>query len=195
MLRRTTVIENIQSILPGTEDDILNNIYVDMCDLLDDEQNDVNRRQKTQYIMKNLMDLDQDGLTKIWEKIDNRDDEEKQIEKMYNVVLEVLNDIIDTFNDDTPHITKLEDFKDILFSSLITEEAVGAFKNKEALIFSSGYGKTECKYSDSKRLKHGHLTILRIMVKKLGYTLSSKAKPKIVNGVRTCPTYYFIIHG
>jgi hypothetical protein len=192
MIRRINIIENIQNMLPETEDDILTNTYVDMCNLLDDEYEDINRRQKLQYITKNIMELDHNELINIQEKIDNRDDEEKRLEKMYIVVLDVLNDIIDTFNDGTQHITKLEDFKNITLSLLGTTKAAEAFKNKEDLIFSSGYKKTECKYSDSKRLRRGHLTMLRIMIKKIGYTLSSKSKQKIVDGVRLYPTYYFI---
>lgn len=192
-MARNNAINYVKNILSELDDNVINDVYEKMCISFDiDIQNDLKRRQKSEYIKNNITDLDQDDLTKIHKIVSGLAQMNKREENMYTIMLEILNDILDTFENDIGRINSITDFVNINKNNLVSENAKNVVKNKYDVIFNTGYDKKMCRYYDSKRLKNGHMTILKGMTKQLGYVMSSKQKNKMINGVSHCETFYSI---
>lgn len=193
MMRRSTVVDKIKNLLPESEDDILLETYTTVCVLKKEKDEKINRPQKIQYISKNLVDLDRSDLTKIYEKLYDSENKLIQKENMYNILLNILNDIINTFNDGTKNIDVVTDFKNVDGNRLMTIEVITLIKAKYDLIFSSGYDKKKCGFYEDKRVQTGHISVLKGMCKECDYSFESKRKYKVVDDEKCINVSYSIV--
>lgn len=180
-MTQISTLNYIKNALPDLEEDVIFNIYVMICTFLNDNgQNDLDRNNKIEYITNNIVNIEFVHLKTIHRIIRKIVEKNNQKEIMYNVLLEVLNDILNTFENNIGYIDDITSFIDINKKMLITDAAKQAITNKYDIIFRSGYNKTKCNYYNAKRLKNGHLTILKEMTKEFGYLMISKKKLNVV---------------
>lgn len=194
-MKRVNEIKRIQKKLPDLNDEAIDYIYEKVCLSFDGNICEIYKRpQKTEYINKNIVNVSNQDIKEIKIKVNEELEIIQKIEKKCKILLEILNDIIGTFNDDCGQIDDPVSFRDIKKEKIVTEDVINVMSNKYEYIFENGFSKTTCRYHDSMRLKYGHLTILKGMCRELGYKIVSKQKILTKNGVRSTDVYYSIVH-
>lgn len=143
-------------------------------------------------IIENITDNSGDHVSekhkKIFDKTKNVG--ETREEKMMRVMLEIINKILEAMNKE--QINNLCDFIDIRRDELSNEKYDKIVKDNCDYIFKNGFNKHECKYYQTN-IKNQHLSILKGMLKQLGYGFSSKSHKKTINRMNESYTTYAIV--
>ena len=148
----------------------------------------IDRVEQMKYIDDNFRFIDDNKLL-IIEKIIANCFIESDDKKMRRVALEITNKILDSLN--KPHIKDLCEFVNIRRDDILSEPCKAAIIDNKTYISDNGFSDLEC-FLYKTKLKHLHLSILRCMLKKIGYDLESKARSKRVNKERIMYTDYSV---
>lgn len=185
-MSRQGYINNIADNIAKASDTTVSEIYKKVCDMCDDEKkDDIKRAQKIKYILANLDLVGDDDLSEINDTIDNI----HHYELMYNCFLEILNELLEHLGQNK--IKVITHFKDISRDSLLTDECEQILLNKGDVIVENGF-KKDNGFLKYKKLKFGHINIIKGMCKQLGYKLITEKHSKTVDGERVYIQYYSI---
>jgi len=182
-----SIVENIKNV----NDDIVSSVYDKMrkiyCENFGNEYTEQNNRgQKIIFIEKNMYMVSDIDLQKINDLLEDN----IKYNKMYATLLEILNEILALMKIDKIHT--ITDFKNIPRNKLKSDECNKIIMDKRVTIINSGFGKNIDGFYTYKRIKYGHLNVLRTMIEKLGYTLTTFKASKMSNGTRKFSTSYSI---
>jgi hypothetical protein len=180
------VVKNIVNI----DNDNIYDIYTNMFDVVDDNEKDVDikRSGMIKYIRKNVFALDDEDVENLSKKIRNIITKNKKDNKMREIMLDVLNQILTILGDDS----QLIDLTDFLVrrDQLISDTCKQIIADNESIIFN--YFDKGTKYRDRKRIKYGHISIIKEMLKQIGYSLCTSNKSKMCHGEKTFYSVYFV---
>jgi hypothetical protein len=153
--------------------------------------NETNRITQIICIETNLRFMNKDNLEHIKKMIVNSINyKESTEEKMNRVMLEILNKILIAMGKD--EIQNMCDFKNIHRDELIQDKYKNIIDVNLAYILNNGYRKSKCMVYQQKTIKHYHLSIIKGMLKSIGYKLLSTKRSKISNEERNIYTTYHI---
>lgn len=174
------------------------------------------RKGKLLQIINNLHFVDEDNFTEIYqiviqkvelqrnEKNNKNDklpdeDEKKVIKKMIKresknvkmkrVMLEIINKILVLMGEN--EIDDLCEFVNVRRDVLIDDKYAKLINDNKDYIFENGFNKYQCQIYQTK-VKTIHISILRGMLKQIGYELYSKNHKRTINGVFESHTTYSI---
>lgn len=127
------------------------------------------------------------------EKKDNGDKRKEKKEtkedKKKRVMLEIINKILVLMDKD--EINDLNNFIDIRRDVLLDEKYAKLMDENKEYIFKNGFDKHQCQIYQTK-VKNMHISMLKGMLKQIGYTLYSKNHKKMIKGVFDSHTTYSI---
>lgn len=193
-MSRKIAISYIQNALDILNDNYIISIYEKTCEHTGIEVDEIPKRHRMiEYINKNLGKIEDDELFKIQKEINDFDDQDKHEEKLIVILLNVLNCVLETFENDVGKLSNIIEFKNINKKYLVTDEVRDAVKAKYEYIFKDGFDKKKCQYYTSKNKPNSHLTILRGMCKQINYKIVSKQKMKMIKGEKHYESYYSIV--
>jgi hypothetical protein len=155
--------------------------------------NIISRKKKSEIIKKeinNLSDKDIDDMYSIVKnKTNNLVNVESEEDKMKRVMLEIINKILILMNKE--QINDICDFVNVRRNELIKNEYLELINKNKDYIFSNGFNKHECQIYQPK-IKYGHISILKGMLKQLGHMLKSINYKTIIGGDAKAYTTYSI---
>jgi len=187
--KRTEIItRNIKNL----GDDQINSIYNILDSILDDLGDHSTRQKKMQLINNNLQFVDEENLKIIDQTIKNFlncVEIETKENKMYRIMLEIINKILETMN--LEQIDDLSNFADIQRGELLDKKYGKIIDDNKDYIFKNGFNKHECNIYQTN-VKNLHLSILKGMLKQVGYKLCSKNYKKMENKTTKNYTAYTI---
>jgi hypothetical protein len=183
---KTTFIK--KNIVDFCDVDILNTYNTIKGSVKNSEKHDT-RCEQISFIENNLRNINDDELKVLEENIKTKlKTIETNDEKMKRVTLEIVNKLLVVMGYDV--IDDLCDFYDIKRDELIEENCSKIFNENKEYILNNGFNKAECKIYQN--IKYVHLSILKAMLKKIGYSLQSKNNKKMIKGITTMHTTYYI---
>lgn len=121
------------------------------------------------------------------DKKDQQNIETKQ-DRMKRIALEILNKILVEFGH--KEINELCEFVEIKRDELIDDKCLKIINDNMKYIFKNGFNKTECNVY--QKIKYLQLSILKGMMKQIGYVLNSRNKKKMINGISSIHTVYYV---
>ena len=140
---------------------------------------EMNRADKIIYIDKNMGFIDQKTLNEIQDIIyDSINREEPEEEIKYKITLEIVNKIL--IANKMKKIKKLDDFVNIKRDVMLTEQSIKVINDNKDYIFENGFSKVGCRIY-YKHIKTPHYTILKGMLKEIGYEIVVKPLRKSVD--------------
>lgn len=193
-LRKKT-IDSIKKYIIDLPNNDINELYTSLTEAVEipDTKENNTRQKKILCVINNLHFVDDDDLNKFNQLIQSSlnvvVDVESKEGKMKRVALEIINKILDLNN--MKHINDLCDFVDIRRDILVDEKCAELLNENKKYIFDNGFNKQECKNYQTN-LKHSQLSLLKGMLKQIGYNLCSKNHKKMVNYVSQNFTSYTI---
>ncbi len=154
------------------------------------EDVDLNRHYKINYIDNNIHYVEKHHLIDI-EKIiiQSLAFEECPELKMEKIVKELINKMLVAM--DKKEIKNLSDFIDVRREIIIDQKCKDIVDSNSEYIFNNGFSKLECGVYQ-KIIKYPHLSILKGMLKKIGYELCSKTRSEFIDKKRHVYTLYTI---
>ncbi len=128
------------------------------------------------------------GLVDKIKKNEKNEIKETKDEKMRRVMLEIINKILVLMDKD-----EIKDLQDVNFDRDILREDrfVKLLDDNKEYIFSNEFNKHQCQIYQT-RVKNSHISMLKGMLKQVGYTLFSKNQKKMTKGVYESHTIYFV---
>ncbi len=136
-----------------------------------------NKMKKSEYAVKEIKN----------DSTENK--EETNDEKMNRIMLEIINKILVLMN--KKEINELCQFVDINRDELIKDEYADIIDKHKKYIFDNGYDKYICQVYQ-KKVANKHISILKGMLKQIGYELFSKNHKKMIKGIYHTYTLYSI---
>jgi len=149
---------------------------------------DRSRADKISYINENMGYVDQLTLNKLQDIIyDSINREEPEEEIKYKITLEIVNKIL--VANKLKKIKKLDDFVNIKRVIILTEKTIKVINDNKDYIFQNGFSKVGCRIY-YKHIKTPHFTILKGMLKEVGYEIVSKPSRKAIdNNIESTMVY------
>ena len=152
----------------------------------------MDRGKKIIYIDDNMGYVDQPTLNEIKDIIfDSINREESDKEKKYRIVLEIINKIL--IANKLKQIKTLEEFVNINREVILTEETIKVMDNNKDYIFENGFSKAKCRIF-YKNIKTPHFTLLKGIIKEVGYEITSKAISRYIDKIRVLKMVYTIVN-
>jgi hypothetical protein len=108
---------------------------------------------------------------------------------MNRIALEIINKILTEMKKN--EIKDLCEFVDIQREELTKDKYKKLITDNLEYIFNNGFSKFECMVYQ-KTIKHPHLSVLKGMLKTLGYELCSRRTNRTTNKIRVDDTFYSI---
>jgi hypothetical protein len=106
----------------------------------------------------------------------NREEPEEEIK--YKITLEIINKIL--VANKLKKIKKLDDFVNVKRDIILKESTIKVINNNKDYIFDNGFSKVGCRIY-YKNIKTPHFTILKGMLKEIGYEITSKPSRKAID--------------
>ena len=151
----------------------------------------LNRMDKILHIKSNLIFIENDNLETLKDIVfDAVNYVESEEDKKLRITLEIINKILHANN--YPEIKNLTDFVDIKRDIMLSEESINVVNENKEYIFKNGFNKTGCKIYHTY-IKSPHLSIIKGMLKEIGYMIKSKMEGKSVNKIREMYMIYTIV--
>lgn len=141
------------------------------------------------YIENRLKYVDID-LLRIFKHVIDKNIANDKGHQLEQVALEIFNKILIAMGKEK--INKLCDFREIYRDEIVKAEYFNIVNNNLDHIFESGFSKHTCMYYQQKTIKHYHLSVLKGMLKTLGYELVPKRRNLKDHDDRSVMTYYCI---
>ena len=188
---RKNMIKYIKDNITEVSDTDITSIYgIIINEMKTDTTENINRFNKIVFIEKNLQYMEILQLKDI-EKIiiKSLTYEESQEEKMQKIVLEIVNKILIEMG--KKEINNLCDFVDVRRDIMMDTKYKNIFESNSDYIFKNGFSKMECGVYQ-KIIKNPQISILKGMLKKIGYELCSKHRSSKTNNERETYTVYHI---
>lgn len=175
VLDRDELITHIKNNIRRISDAILSDVYKHMYISMNQGQVDnssIQRRDKIIYVENNIEFIEDNDLMSAY-KIMTIPFIETPEDKKYNVVLDLFNKILNAV--EKPSIKTLIEFTDFPRDLMISDVCKNIVDQNMNFIFENGFTRSECK-TYCKVVKNPHITILRAILKKIGYDLSGGQK-------------------
>lgn len=201
-MNKRRLLVHILSSLKYARDDIIDEI----CKRIDNEcknhtddeiNNDDNmiRYNQITYIEKNLEHVEESILDQLEnflcsnQFLNNKEKKSQNPKeaKQKEIVLRVINEILSMHGLDV--IDDLDEFREVDREVFTGDECRNIIENYKSEIFKNGFSKTDCMVYQ-KKLKYPHLSLVKGILKKIGYELVSKNKSEYVNRKKITKTYY-----
>jgi hypothetical protein len=194
---RKHIIDYIKNNLVNVNDgavvkihDRVASVIKDNMDKPDDKNNQLTRYEQIIGIENNLKYMTKQDLEDIKSLIiDGSVDEETKEEKMLRVTLEIINKLFAEMG--RKEVRDLCEAIDIQRSVILKEQYKNIVIDNLKYIFDNGFSKSECMIYQ-KAVKTPHMSVLKGMLKSIGYEFRSKQTHRTINGVRTEDTFYSI---
>lgn len=177
-----TIMNNIKK----TNNSDISNIYEKIKEKRGDNDEKKKKEYELKYINDNLSILSDEDLLEINEILESKND---CIAKQ-KLLLEILNEILVHLGKDP--IQNINNFKNIKRTDISSNECKQIVLNKRQEIIRTGFKKNIYGFYNSSGLKNAHINVLKNMCKELGYQICSARQEKMIKGVKTSTTYYFI---
>ncbi len=171
------IIKNISNF----SDEQINTIYNIFQNYIDNLEDYDTRQKKMLFIKNNLQYVNEENLKKFYQIIKemiNTSETETKYDKMYLVTLEIINKILIQMKKE--QIDDLCYFIEIRRDELLKDDYAKIIYDNKEYIFKSGFNKHECKIYQTN-VKNLHMSILKGMLKQVGYNLCSKNYKKMIN--------------
>jgi hypothetical protein len=151
--------------------------------------------------MENLHFVENDNFDAIYQLVKKLDEcqdnvnkpieikKETQHEQMKRVMLEIINKILAQMN--KTQINDLSEFIDIRRDDMVSDKCAEVINDNKKYIFDNCFDRHQCQVYQTK-VAHKHISILKGMLKQIGYVLLSKNHKKMVKGVYESHTTYSI---
>jgi hypothetical protein len=191
-LIRKNRFEYIKKSLDILDDDTISDIYNKIIAILNKEikKNNITRADKLLHIETHLRLIDDDNLELIT-KIIKSSFEESENDKKIKVVIGIINKILIVIDKDP--ITDLCEFIDIKRDDILSDDVKNIIEeNKKDLFKEKGFKKKDCVVQETN-ITYPHFSILKGIIKDVGYEMKSKNKTKMIDKVKTMITTYSII--
>ena len=184
--KRIYIVENIIDI----NEKQLTKLYEIISDLMHTEKDVLDRQHMLSYVENNLKYVEGNDLIVIKDMVAGFvANEESDEDKMKRVTLEIINKILRAIG--KKEINELEEFVDIPREDILSDSCKNVMDDNKDYIFENGFNKTECMLYQTK-IKVKHLSILKAMLKKIGYKLHSIHSGRRINGKKKPYTTYTI---
>ena len=182
------IIDNIANItdsqLTKLYDKVIDVTHKDTCD-------DFDRVQMLEFIEKNLRYVNDECLLIIDDMVANFIIcEESDEEKKYRIVLEVINKILEVLK--IKRINELCEFDHVERKLLLCEDCKRVVNENLKYILENGFSKHGCMLY-SKNIKDPHLSVIKGMLKQIGYKLQPNRRSKMKNRERIIYIDYSIV--
>jgi hypothetical protein len=201
-LSRKQKYKFIKDNIDDLADDQIIQTYDIVNQIVENSDNCETRYKQMLLIGNNLKFVDEINLDKIYSMMNNFINlQEKEIlvdknidndtgnQKMNQILLDILNKILQAMGKE--QIYDICDFADIRRDELLDEKYEKIINDYKSQIFECGFNKHECKIYQIN-VKNHHLSILKGMLKQLGYSLCSKNYKKMRNKTLESYTSYTI---
>jgi hypothetical protein len=190
---RKTKIKYIKDNIVDVDDDDVTTLYEKVILVVPRKlKNDNQERiEKVKYIENNLRYIDDPNLDYLRDRIEKSlIYEETDEDRKKRVVLEIINRISVAIG--KKQIKDLCDFVNIRRNMMLSDDVKTIVNDNREYIFKNGFNKSECMVYQ-KNLRNPHYSIIKGMLKQIGYDIVSKNTSKYVNKVREMFTVYSII--
>lgn len=172
---RKNKLQFVKDNLDNVTDRYIDNIYNSVNEIIPNKKNIIKRIDKMKYIEANIGYVEDDILGKINNQInkslgivENKEDRKKR------VVLEILNKILVAIDKD--EIKSIDEFVDIRRDDLLNDDVKELIEENKTYLFNkNGFSKTDCKIYQTN-IKFPHFSIIRGILKEVGYELISENK-------------------
>jgi len=192
IIQRKNKIDYIKGAIIDILDKDIKKIYELMRTSLDnpEEEKYETRQRMMMYIKNNICYVDEKNLEIIKKAITEcLNPMETREEKLMRIALEIVNKTLELMGH--RKIVDLTQFTDIRRDELLDDKYLNLFNENQKYIFENGFDKTECKIYQ-KKVRHTHISILKGMLKQIGYKLCSKNHRKMIKGEYDMYTTYSI---
>jgi hypothetical protein len=182
IMSRNLNIECILEKINYLSDESLDKMHRQLCQDIEDGYDNMKRPKKTKYIQQNIKMLDDDTI-KLYRKIINDAISVENTKNIMNdVALKIINQLLKKMNRD--EIIDFVEFKNIRRDELLNKNCKDVINENLKYIFDNGFDKKKCGYYglNSQTLKNSHLSIIKGMLKEIGYKLASKTLCRSING-------------
>jgi len=189
---RKTMTDYIKNNMIDFSDENVNSVYNVLKDVIEigDQEEHCSRQKKMLIIFSNLQYVDERNLLKIYKDVKNiLNPTETKEEKMKRIALDIINKILILMG-----LNKVDDlcnFINIRRDELLDEKYAKLLDDNKEYIFNNGFSKYECQFYQ-KKVRNIHISMLKGMLKQIGYTLCSKNHKKMVKGEFLTHTTYSI---
>jgi hypothetical protein len=175
------------------EDDVIDVLYDKIIEYVPNKlvkKTKLKRLEKVLYINSNLMFIESVNIDKLKDIIyDSLNHIETENEKKTRITLEIVNKILEA--NDMKQINKLIEFIRVKRDVIISEETNKIIDDNKEYIFNNGFSKVGCKVYHTY-IKTPQFSILKGMLKEIGYEMKSKTSSKYVDKVREMYMVYTI---
>jgi hypothetical protein len=187
---RKNIVQYIFDSIVYIEDENINMIYDKINIYVPTKKNLSDRIDKIKYIENSIKYIKKNDLNEIKLMVEKSLIYIESIEeKKHRIVLEILNKMLDVMGKNK--IKDLIEFIDIKRERIIDNDIKKIIQDNIEYIFNNGFNKSECMLYQ-KHLKNQHLSILKGIIKEIGYELISKNKTKHIDKKKTMITEYSI---
>jgi hypothetical protein len=191
---RINIVKYIKDNIVNIDEDDIDNIYNKINQIIPNKikkKGIMIRAEKILYIESMLRLIDIDVLEEIKENIEEKINYvETEEDKKSRITLEIINKILVANN--ITRIKKLTDFISIRRDVMLTDESINIVNENKEYIFDNGFDKTGCKVYHTY-IKSPHLSIIKGMLKEIGYEIKSKVKSKQIDKISEKFMVYTII--
>lgn len=190
---RKDMISYIEDNIGNASDKDITELYNKMSEIVTTKITDnvLNRVNQTIYIESNLKYMNTDNLYYIKNVIVNSlSSEESKDDKMKKITLEIINKLLIEMK--RKPIIDLCDFTDVYRDEIIKDKYKNIIDENLEYILENGFTKQACMLRQKKVTKHYHLSVLKGMLKSIGYVLQPKIKNKSVDNERKILTFYSV---
>lgn len=175
--------------LINVTDDVIRDVYMSVYVVVNDEEicDVVKRSDMIKFVKKNIASLDESDVLLLTRKISKSIANEKKVKEKREIMLDILNQILAVLEKD--ELVDLIDFS-VQRNQLIGDECKKIIDDNNELIFKHFDKGT--KHRDRKRIKYGHVSLIKDMLKQIGYSLCTSHKSKMCQGEKFFYSIYYI---
>jgi hypothetical protein len=151
----------------------------------------IHKIEMLKYIKKKLEYMDNENLQAIQSLIEkNLSNNDNKYFKMEKIVLEIINKILMVMGE--KQIYDLSDCIKLSRDELIKDKYKNIIDENLSYLFQNGFSKYTCMYYQKKSIKYYHLSVIKNILKTVGYMLVPKQKNRAANEEKSIITYYTI---
>jgi hypothetical protein len=189
---RRNKIKYIKDNIIDIEDDIVIKLYENTVKYVPNKTKKKSCRiDMMKYIESNIGYIETEKLNELIDIIESAISAEDTDDAIKSrVVLEILNKILVRINH--KRIKNITDFVNIRRDLLLTDDIKILIENNKDYIYKNGFNKDNYK-SIQSNIKYRHFSILKRMVKEIGYDIKAINKTKYIEKERVIFTEYSII--
>ena len=191
---RINIVNYIKNNIINIDEDDIDNIYNKINLIIPNKvkkKGILIRADKILYIESMLRLVEIDILKEIKENIEDKINYvETEEDKKTRITLEIINKIL--FANNIKQIKKFTDFISIKRDIMLTDKSINIVNENKEYIFKNGFNKTGCKIYHTY-IKSPHLSIIKGMLKEIGYEIKSRVKSKQIDKVSEKFMVYTII--